>query len=89
MGAQENYTATELELLAIRWATELFHVYLLGKPFKIITDHQPLREQFSDLKLNTRMQKWVMRLQQYDFTIEYNPGGRQKHVDFFSRPPSL
>ena len=89
VGAQKRYSATELELLAIKWATDQFHVYLLGKPFMIITDHQPLRHQFSNLQLNNRMQKWVMHLQQYTFKIEYNPGRAQKHVDLLSRPPSL
>ena len=89
VGAQERYTATELELLAVKWATDQFHVYLLGKPFTIITDHISLRPQFSNLKLNNRMQKWLMHLQQYTFTIEYNPGRAQKHVDLLSRPPSL
>jgi len=62
---------------------------LLGKPFTIVTDHQPLKYQFSNLQLNTRMQKWLMHLQQYDFKIEYSPGRAQKHVDHLSRPTSL
>ena len=85
VGAQERYSATELELLAIKWATDQFHVYLLGKPFTIITDHQPLKADFSVIKLNNRMQKWIMQLQQYDFTIEYNPGRAQGNVDALSR----
>ena len=32
----------ELELLALQWATEKAHLYLLGAPFSVITDHQPL-----------------------------------------------
>src|SRR5204862_8328409 len=52
VGAQQNHSASELELLAVKWATDQFHVYLLGKPFTIITDHQPLKYQFSTLALN-------------------------------------
>ncbi|CAJ0857609.1 11407_t:CDS:2, partial [Entrophospora sp. SA101] len=76
---------SELELLAVKWATDQFHVYLLGKPFTIITDHQPLKYQFSTLALNNRMQKWLVHLQQYSFKIEYNPGRAQGHVDALSR----
>jgi len=91
VGAQEKYGATELEMLAIRWAVEQFHVYLLGKPFTIVTDHLALKFPFKKMILNSRMNKWILYLQQFSYQIEYSPGRAQKHVDALSRlrPPCL
>jgi len=36
--AEEKYTSYELEILAIIKALKKFRVYLLGNPFKIVTD---------------------------------------------------
>ena len=38
--AEEKYTSYELEVLAIAKALKKFRVYLLGIPFKIVTDRQ-------------------------------------------------
>jgi len=90
VGAQEKYGATELEMLAIRWAVEQFHVYLLGKPFTIITDHLALKFPFKKMILNSRMNKWILYLQQFSYQIEYKPGRAHKNVDALSRrPPCL
>jgi hypothetical protein len=41
--AECNYTITELECLAVIWGCEECHVYLIGAPFIIQTDHSALQ----------------------------------------------
>ena len=39
---EKHYSAMEKEALAIVFATQNFRVYLLGKPFQLITDNRAL-----------------------------------------------
>jgi len=42
-GAEKNYSAIELECLAVVWGIRHFRGYLEGYQFSVITDHQVLR----------------------------------------------
>jgi hypothetical protein len=41
--AQQQYTTTERECLAVVWATEAHRTLVLGKPFVLETDHTALK----------------------------------------------
>ena len=72
---ERNWGITEKEIYAIVWATEKLELYLLGRKFKIITDHKAatwIREK-SDFG-NARIQRWFEKLQYFDFEVEYRPG---------------
>lgn len=64
-----------------------FRVYLLGKPFTIITDCNALRATFTKRDIIPRIARWWIALQEYDCSIEYKPGQAMQHVDALSRNP--
>ena len=84
---ESRYSQTEREALSIVWACEKFHIYVVGKPFVIDTDHKPLLGIYNtNGKPSTRITRWSLRLQPYTFTLNYIPGGSNP-ADILSRHP--
>src|SRR4051812_43076423 len=83
--AEKNYTATELECLAVVWAIGKFHHYLHGKRFLLITDHSALCHLLNVTTPNGRLARWVMKLQAYDFDTIHRAGKKHTNVDSLSR----
>ncbi len=73
---EQRYSQTEREALAIVFGCERFSLYLLGKPFVVVTDHKPLVPIFNNRQFNppARIQRLSLRLQQFNFTLKYHPG---------------
>ncbi|XP_030747091.1 uncharacterized protein K02A2.6-like [Sitophilus oryzae] len=73
---ERRYCQTEKEALALVWAVEHFKVYLYGKDsFELITDHKPLEAIFHPKsKPCARIERWVLRLQSFNFKVIYKPG---------------
>lgn len=71
---EKRYSQTEKEALV--WAMEHFHMYLYGKnEFELVTDHKPLEVIFnSRSKPCARIERWVLRLQAYNYKVVYQPG---------------
>ena len=80
-----NYSTTEKELLAIVWATKYFKHYLLGVKFKIVTDHKPLTWLFNLKEPNSKLLRWKLKLQEFDYEIEYKKGKLNTNADALSR----
>ena len=55
---QRNYCVTDRELLAVRYFTELYRIYLLGKKFVVRTDHQAIKWLFSLKNPRSRIASW-------------------------------
>ena len=86
--AERNYSATERECLGIIWATEHYQYYLLGAPFIIYTDHNPLAYLRSVSQPQGRLARWILKLEQYDYEVRYKPGKSIPHADALSRHPA-
>lgn len=64
-------------------------MYLIGAKFTIITDHKALEVIYSPKsKPPARIERWALRLQQYDFDIQHRPG-EGNPADVLSRQPIL
>ncbi|UYV74565.1 hypothetical protein LAZ67_12000152 [Cordylochernes scorpioides] len=85
--AQQKYSSYELEVLAVVEAVKKFRVYLLGIKFKILTECSAFTITLKKKDLTTRVARWALLLEEYDYTIEHSPGSGMKHVDALSRNP--
>ena len=78
------------ELLAIVFGVEQFHTYLYGHNFHVITDHKPLImimvKQLAVVP--PHLQRMLLHLQGYNFTIEHRKGIDNQLADGLSRLPS-
>lgn len=85
---ERNYSATDKEFLAILWSVNYLRPYLYGRKFQILTDHQPIKFLHSKYKgkdMSPRHQRWLLKLGEYDFEIEYIKGKENRVADFLSR----
>lgn len=82
---EQRYSTIEKELLAIVWATKYFRPYLFGHKFKIITDHKPLTWLFSLKEPNSKLVRWRLRLEEFDYEIFYKKGKQNTNADALSR----
>lgn len=84
---ERRYSAVELECLAIKWALDSLRYYLLGRHFTLETDHRALQWLNRMRDANSRITRWYLSLQPYEFTVHYRPGATNKVADFLSRIP--
>ena len=85
---EKRYSQIELEALAGDFGCKKFHLFLYGRPFKIVTDHKPLESVFNKPTHTSsiRVQRIVNRMMDYDFIVEYRPG-KENISDYTSRHP--
>ncbi|KAJ8411636.1 hypothetical protein AAFF_G00164440 [Aldrovandia affinis] len=74
---ERKYSQTEREALGLVWACERLHPYIYGRQFTLVTDHKPLEVIYGPhSKPCARIERWVLRLQPYDFKVKHIPGKR-------------
>ena len=85
---ERRYSQTEKEALAIVWSCEHFHLYIYGHPFTLVTDHKALEIIWNNprSKPPARIERWGLRLQPYNFRVEYRKGA-DNPADYMSRHP--
>ena len=74
---EKRYATIEKELLAIVWAVSYFRPFVYGRNFELETYHQPLvwlKSKYNGKDINPRIQRWLLKLGEYDFNISYVKG---------------
>ena len=87
--AEKKYSSYELEILAVVEAVRKFRVYLIGIRFKIISDCNAFTKTMEKHDMCTRVARWIIRLQDFNYEVEHRAGSKMSHVDALSRNPIM
>ena len=87
--AESRYAQIEKELLAVQFSLERFNQYTYGKKVAIESDHKPLEAIVKKplAAAPPRLQRILLRMQKYDYALEYKPGKELVLPDMLSRAP--
>ncbi|PAA92863.1 hypothetical protein BOX15_Mlig004203g3 [Macrostomum lignano] len=85
--SESRYPITRKELLAIVDSLKYFRFYLVGKRFKVRTDHNALTWLLRQTEQTGILGRWIERLSEFDFEIEHRSGPKHVNADALSRIP--
>jgi len=83
--AERNYSTYERELLALKESLRHFSYYLIGRRFRVCTDHHSLIRLTTQSELSPRLARWLSTFLQYDMEIQHIPGETNVVADALSR----
>lgn len=84
---ERTFSVYDKEMLAIMYTLTKFKQYLVCGKFIVRSDHNSLKYFLEQQELNDRQQKWVTKLQSYDFEIEFIKRKKNSAADALSRTP--
>nr|GFA26130.1 hypothetical protein [Tanacetum cinerariifolium] len=79
--AETNITTTEKEMLAVVYAFEKFRSYLIMNKSIVYTDHSALKYLFAKKDAKSRLLRWILLLQEFDFKVINTKGAKNYDVD--------
>ena len=84
---ETRYVNIEHKLLGVVGALEKFHYFTFGRPVVILTDHKPLISISKKAPVNAppRLQRLLLRLNNYNTTLQWIPGKERVFADHLSR----
>jgi hypothetical protein len=85
--AKSNYFSYEGECLIVVWVIIHFRPYLYGTNFILYTDHQPIKWLMTNNKLNGKLARWALILQEYEFKVIHRPSITHQNTDTMSQRP--
>ncbi|GBG73340.1 hypothetical protein CBR_g13061 [Chara braunii] len=86
MPSEKVATSTyERELYALRQALEHWKHYLLGRHFKVYSNHETLRWLRTQAKMTPKLTRWAAEIDQYDFELKPVKGKYNVVADALSK----
>jgi hypothetical protein len=85
--AQRRYHINEQECLAVVFAIKKYRPYLEDKPFLLRADNKCLLWLIGAKDSNTKLTRWSLLLQEFNFRIEHCPGKNNELPNVLSRQP--
>ena len=80
-----NYSTIEKECLGIVWCLKQFRPYIYGRKIKLFTDHKPLIWLNNLKEPNSKLMRWKLQINEYNYEINYKEGHLNKVADCLSR----
>ncbi|CAB0040695.1 unnamed protein product [Trichogramma brassicae] len=87
--AEVNYSTTEKECLATLYAMYHYRPYLLGQPFTLVADHEPLNWMHNRKDPGQKLMRWMFKFTDYQYTFKYRPGKENVVANCLSRNPII
>ena len=87
--AEQNYTVTEIEGLGVVWAGTSLPPYSEVTLFVALCDHTALKWILTTTTCtNNRLNRWRIRLAEFDYDVDCKPGRQHAVADALSRMPT-
>ena len=67
------------------FSVKKFHHYLVCNPVIFFLDHMAIKYLVNKAELSGRLPRWVLLLEEFDYTVEYKPGRMHLQTDHLSR----
>jgi len=71
------------------WGIKHLRPYLYVRRFKVVSDHKPLKWIMNVKDPGSRLLRWRIQLEEYDYEIMYKPGGQNTNAYALSRVNAL
>ena len=90
--SEKNYSATDLETLAVVWGVTHFRYYLYGHQVTIYTDHTAVKAVLETPNLTGKHARWWSKIHGSgigEVSIVHRAGKENRHADALSRQPVM
>ncbi|OAE22663.1 hypothetical protein AXG93_3224s1000 [Marchantia polymorpha subsp. ruderalis] len=82
--AKRKYTTTKREALGMVYSCKKFRHYLICYEFVFHVDHYALQHLVKEADLCGRIDRWVLLLQEFTFTVQTKKGVHHENADYLS-----